>query len=146
MNVLFVLITAFIAWHGLSFRDENGNKDFDWYRFEIYETGLSSILISSEFPVTIDIFNIGDCSVPQLITTESYNSCEQNTFMVNLPSGTFAAVVKTAPEESVAEANILVSLLNLVSPPVDVTEVGAACTLGIVITPIEILWPEPTCQ
>ncbi len=73
---------------------ENGNKDFDWYRFEIYETGLSSILISSEFPVTVDIFNIGDCSVPQLITTESYNSCEQNTFMVNLPSGTFAAVVK----------------------------------------------------
>ena len=73
---------------------ENGNKDFDWYRFEIYETGLTSILISSEFPVTVDIFNIGDCSVPQLITTESYNSCEQNTFMVNLPSGTFAAVVK----------------------------------------------------
>ena len=28
MNVLFVLITAFIAWHGLTFRDENGNKDF----------------------------------------------------------------------------------------------------------------------
>jgi hypothetical protein len=73
---------------------ENGNKDFDWYRFEIYESGLTSFLISSEFPVTVDIFNIGDCSVPQLITTESYNSCEQNTFTVNLPSGTFAAVVK----------------------------------------------------
>ena len=72
----------------------NGNKDFDWYRFEIYESGLTSILISSEFPVTVDIFNIGDCSVPQLITTESYNSCEQNTFTVNLPSGTYAAVVK----------------------------------------------------
>ncbi len=28
MNILFVLITAFIAWHGLTFRDKNGNKDF----------------------------------------------------------------------------------------------------------------------
>ena len=73
---------------------ENGNKDFDWYRFEIYEPGLTSILISSEFPVTVDVFNIGDCSVPQLITSESYNSCEQNTFTVTLSSGTFAAVVK----------------------------------------------------
>ena len=28
MNILFVLITAFIAWHGLTFRDKKGNKDF----------------------------------------------------------------------------------------------------------------------
>ena len=28
MNILFVIITAFIAWHGLTFRDANGNKDF----------------------------------------------------------------------------------------------------------------------
>ena len=28
MNILFVFITAFIAWHGLTFRDKNGNKDF----------------------------------------------------------------------------------------------------------------------
>ena len=27
MNVLFVLITAFIAWHGLTYRDNLGNKD-----------------------------------------------------------------------------------------------------------------------
>ena len=28
MNLIFFLITAFIAWHGLTFKDENGNKDF----------------------------------------------------------------------------------------------------------------------
>ena len=28
INFLFVLVTAFIAWHGLTFRDANGNKDF----------------------------------------------------------------------------------------------------------------------
>ena len=27
MDILFVLITAFIAWHGLTFRDKEGNKD-----------------------------------------------------------------------------------------------------------------------
>ena len=27
MNILFVLITAFIAWHGLTFRDKQWNKD-----------------------------------------------------------------------------------------------------------------------
>ena len=28
MNILFVIITALIAWHGLTFRDANGDKDF----------------------------------------------------------------------------------------------------------------------
>jgi len=28
MNLIFILITAFIAWHGLTFKDENGNRDF----------------------------------------------------------------------------------------------------------------------
>ena len=27
MNLLFVIVTAFIAWHGLTFKDKNGNKD-----------------------------------------------------------------------------------------------------------------------
>ena len=73
---------------------ENGLKDYDWYRFEIFETGLMNILISSEFPVTVDLFNIDDCSIPQLVASHSYNSCEQNTFTYNMGTGTFAAVVK----------------------------------------------------
>ncbi|MDC3024459.1 hypothetical protein OA264_03205 [Alphaproteobacteria bacterium] len=28
MNILFVIITALIAWHGITFRDTNGEKDF----------------------------------------------------------------------------------------------------------------------
>ncbi len=28
MNILFVLVTGFIAWHGLTFKDEKGKKDF----------------------------------------------------------------------------------------------------------------------
>ena len=28
MNFIFILITAFIAWHGLTFRDKNGERDF----------------------------------------------------------------------------------------------------------------------
>ena len=28
LNFFFILITGFIAWHGLTFRDKNGNKDF----------------------------------------------------------------------------------------------------------------------
>ena len=28
MDVLFVIITALIAWHGLTFRDIEGKKDF----------------------------------------------------------------------------------------------------------------------
>ena len=48
----------------------------------------------------------------------------------------FADVENDAPELSVPLVNILVSELNLVSPPVEVTEVGPDCTLGIIITPI----------
>ena len=28
MNFIFIMITAFIAWHGLTFRDKNGERDF----------------------------------------------------------------------------------------------------------------------
>ena len=28
MNFIFIIITAFIAWHGLTFRDPNGERDF----------------------------------------------------------------------------------------------------------------------
>ena len=28
MNILFVIVTAFIALHGLTFRDTDGKKDF----------------------------------------------------------------------------------------------------------------------
>ncbi len=28
MDFVFVLITAFIAWHGLTFKNKNGKKDF----------------------------------------------------------------------------------------------------------------------
>lgn len=27
MNIIFILITALIAWHGLTFRDNYGNRD-----------------------------------------------------------------------------------------------------------------------
>ena len=72
----------------------NGLKDYDWFRFEIYETGPVNILVSSEFPVTVEIFNIDNCSLPQLIMSENYNSCGQNNFNFNVTAGTFAAVVK----------------------------------------------------
>ena len=28
INLIFVIVTALIAWHGLKFRDKEGNKDF----------------------------------------------------------------------------------------------------------------------
>ena len=28
MDIFFVIVTAFIAWHGLTFRNANGKKDF----------------------------------------------------------------------------------------------------------------------
>ena len=28
MDILFVIVTALVAWHGLTFKDKNGKKDF----------------------------------------------------------------------------------------------------------------------
>ena len=28
MDILFVIVTALIAWHGLTFKDKKGKKDF----------------------------------------------------------------------------------------------------------------------
>lgn len=28
MDIFFVIVTALVAWHGLTFKDKNGKKDF----------------------------------------------------------------------------------------------------------------------
>ena len=73
---------------------ENGIKDYDWYRFEIFEPGSLDMTLSSEFPVTVDIYNIDNCSAPQLIQSNGFNSCEQNEIGMNIVPGIYAAVIQ----------------------------------------------------
>mgnify|MGYP001189281532 CR=1 FL=1 len=72
---------------------QNGIKDYDWYRFTINDPGTLNIMENSEFPITLEVFNIANCNVPQLVTSGSFNACEQNTLTANLPSGTYALAV-----------------------------------------------------
>jgi hypothetical protein len=85
---------------------ENGLKDYDWYRFSINASGIFNFNINSEFPVTLEIFNIGNCNIPQLLQSQSFNSCEQGLFSGNVPEGTYALVVS-------ATSNIPISCSDL---------------------------------
>ena len=73
---------------------ENGVKDYDWYRFEIFEPGSFDMTLSSEFPITINVYNIDNCTSPNLVQSNSFNSCEQNEIGMNLGPGMYAAVIQ----------------------------------------------------
>ena len=72
---------------------ENGIKDYDWYRFSINEPGELNIVVHSEFPVNIEVYNISNCNVPFIVANAGFNSCEPFTLSSDILSGTYAAVV-----------------------------------------------------
>lgn len=76
-----------------SSRVQNGIKDYDWYRFTINDPGTLNIMENSEFPITLEVFNIANCSVPQVVASASFNACAQNTLSAELPVGTYALAV-----------------------------------------------------
>lgn len=73
---------------------QNGLKDYDWYRVEIVNSGEINIPIQAEFPVTVDVFNIANCNIPQLVTSGSFSSCNQDILTSSISPGTYAVVVK----------------------------------------------------
>ena len=76
-----------------SSRVQNGIKDYDWYRFTINDPGTLNISENSEFPITLEVFNIANCNVPQVVASASFNACAQNTLSAELPVGTYALAV-----------------------------------------------------
>ena len=83
-----------------SSRVQSGIKDYDWYRFTINDPGTLNIMENSEFPITLEVFNIANCNVPQVVASASFDACEQNTLSENLPTGTYALAV--SPTSSIA--------------------------------------------
>ena len=83
-----------------SSRVQNGVKDYDWYRFTINEPGTLNIMENSEFPITLELFNIANCNVPQVVASSSFNACEQNILSVNLVSGAYALAVSPTSSSS----------------------------------------------
>lgn len=76
-----------------SSRVQNGIKDYDWYRFTVNDPGTLNISENSEFPITLEVFNIANCNVPQVVASASFNACVQNTLSAELPAGTYALAV-----------------------------------------------------
>ena len=77
---------------------ENGLKDYDWYRFDINEAGTYNIGVQSEFPITLELFDIQNCNIPQLLQASGFNSCEQGLFSGYIPVGTYALAVKATSD------------------------------------------------
>ena len=77
---------------------DNGLKDYDWYRFNINEAGTYNIGVQSEFPITLELFDIQNCNIPQLLQSNGFNSCEQGLFSGYIPVGTYALAVKATSD------------------------------------------------
>lgn len=81
---------------------QNGLKDYDWYRIEIINPGEINIPIQAEFAVTVDVFNIANCNIPQLITSGSFSSCSQELLTSFISPGVYAVVVKPTSSNNMA--------------------------------------------
>lgn len=72
---------------------QNGIKDYDWYRFAINDPGTVNIMVNSEFPITLELFNIANCNIPQIVAASSFNACQQNTLTTELSEGIYSLVI-----------------------------------------------------
>ena len=99
---------------------QNGIKDYDWYRFTINDPGTLNIMENSEFPITLEVFNIANCNVPQIVASASFNACEQNTLSANLPTGSYALAVSPTSSNALSCSGLNHYEINFGLPTSDV--------------------------
>jgi len=73
---------------------DNSNRDTDWYRFQLGVPGNVSWSASAEFPYTLLLVDITNCTTPTILTSASFNACENGSINFNFPAtGNYAAVI-----------------------------------------------------
>ena len=73
---------------------DNSNRDTDWYRFQLGVPGNVSWSASAEFPYTLLLVDITNCTTPTVLASASFNACQNGSINFNFTAtGNYAAVI-----------------------------------------------------
>ena len=66
----------------------NGNRDLDWYQFQLVEPGIVTWSAKAEFPYNLYIVDITNCANPAILATASFMACENGSisYTLNTPA------------------------------------------------------------
>jgi hypothetical protein len=66
----------------------NGNRDLDWYQFQLVEPGVVTWSATAEFPYNLYIVDISNCANPAILATASFMACQNGTisYPLTIPS------------------------------------------------------------
>ena len=72
----------------------NGNRDLDWYSFQVNAAGNVVWSATSEFPFNLYIVDISSCSNPVILATSNFNACQTGSITYPLSAqGNYAVVI-----------------------------------------------------
>ena len=71
----------------------NGNRDVDWYQFQLVEPGVVTWSAKAEFPYNLYIVDITNCDNPAILATASFMACENGSISYILNTASNYAVL-----------------------------------------------------
>lgn len=72
----------------------NGNRDLDWFNFQLNVGGNVTWSATAEFPFNLYIVDIFNCASPNILATSNFNACQTGSITYPLlAQGQYAAVI-----------------------------------------------------
>lgn len=113
---------------------DNGNRDLDWYRFQLGIPVNVTWSATAEFPYYLYFVDISNCSQPVILASSNFNACESGSISYNPGiAGNYAVVIAPATFSgySCGSGNInYVASLNIPSTPSQLTSSSSSFCLG----------------
>lgn len=120
-----------------------GNRDLDWYRFNLNSPGNVTLSAQAEFPYYIYLVDISNCANPVILASTNFNACQNGSVSYNFTNtGIYAAIIAPALFDGYpcgSNTDYLLSL-NLPSVPAQIS----SSTTGICPNNTAILTGTPT--
>jgi hypothetical protein len=105
-----------------------GNRDLDWYKFNLNSPGFVTLSAQAEFPFYIYLVDYSNCANPVIVSSGNFNACQSGTVSYDFTNvGSYAAVIAPALFEGYAcgTNNDYILSINL---PSDTAQINAGST------------------
>jgi hypothetical protein len=101
----------------------NGDRDLDWYRFQIYSPGNATWSAQAEFPYYLYLVDISNCAAPIILASYNFGACQTGTITYSFNStGSYAAVIAPSTFNNYAcgSYNDYIAWINLPNVPAQI--------------------------
>ena len=75
----------------------NGNRDLDWYSFQVNAGGIVNWSATAEFPFYLYIVDVSSCTNPLILASGIYNACQTGSIYYPITAqGSYAVIIAPA--------------------------------------------------